>query len=193
MEGTDQDLLLRISLGEQEAFKCLFKRYRNKLFAYIFKITKSRESSEEIVIDVFMKLWQSHEILAEINHFPSFIFQVARNKAYDFLRVAAKDLVLQELLWDEIDAASESRTDDKILVAELQENLKLVIGKLSPQRQIVFRMSREQHLTYDQIASQLGLSKSTVKNHITDALRFVRERIGANMDLVIIALLFAKK
>ncbi|EDM37761.1 RNA polymerase ECF-type sigma factor [Pedobacter sp. BAL39] len=193
MEETDKDLLLRISLGEDEAFERLFRRYRSQIFNYLFKISKSRESSEEMVTDVFVKLWQSREILNEINNFPSFIFQVARNKAYDFLRMAAKDRVLEELIWNEINAESDSRTDGKILFEELQQHLDHAISKLSPQRQVVFRMSREQHLTHDQIATHLSLSKSTVKNHMIDALRFVREHMKSSMELVILLFLFMKE
>lgn len=193
MDVTDQNLLLRISQDDEDAFKSLFKKYRDKLFAYIFKITKSRESSEEIVIDVFMKLWQSREIVAEINNFPSFIFLVARNKAYDFLRLAAKDLVLQELLWDEIEVASGHSSDEKIMLDELQEKVDQAVSKLSPQRKSVFLLSREQHMTHDQIAAHLNLSKSTVKNHMIDALRFIRGHLNDNMDLVIMGLMFFKK
>lgn len=193
MEATDHNLLLLISQNDEDSFKDLFKKYRDKLFSYILKITKSREASEEIVMDVFMKLWQSREVLAEISNFPSFVFLVARNKSYDFLRSAAKDNVLKELLWNEIEAASDSRSDEKILLTELQQKLDKAVERLSPQRQSVFRLSREQHMTYDQIATHLNLSKSTVKNHMIDALRFVRQHLGPNLDLVIIGLIFFKK
>jgi RNA polymerase sigma-70 factor (family 1) len=193
MDKSYHHLLLLISQNNEDAFKCLFKQERNKLFQYIFKITKSREASEEIVMDVFMKLWMSRQILTEIQHFPSFFFHIARNKALDFLRRAAKDHVLQELIWDEIQAVSDNRTDEKLLCDELHQELNVAINKLSPQRQIVFKLSREQHMTHDQIAAHLNLSKSTVKNHMIDALRSVKQHLGHNLDLVLLGIILFKK
>ena len=193
METPYHHLLLLISQDDEDAFKSLFKQERNRLFLFIVKITKSREASEEIVMDVFMKLWLSRQILPEVNHFPSFIFQVAKNKALDFLRKAAKDKVLQELVWDEIQAVSDSRSDEDLRCKELQAEMDTAVNKLSPQRQAVFRLSREQHMTHDQIATHLNLSKNTVKNHMIDALRLIRQHIGPSLDLVILGMILLKK
>lgn len=193
MEQSDQDLLLLISQDDEEAFKCLFRRYRAKLFAYIFKVTKSRETAEEIVMDVFIKLWQSREILMEVENFPSFIFMIARNKSYDFLRMVAKDQVLKELIHGEIEAESDSRSDEKVILDELQNKLDSAVELLSPQRKSVFRLSREQHMTHDQIAAHLNISKGTVKNHMIDSLRFIRQHLNANLDLIIAGVIFFKK
>lgn len=193
MDRSDQNLLMLVGQGDEQAFKCLFSNHRDKLFAYLLKVTKSRETAEEIVMDVFLKLWQSRDILSEIQNFPSFIFLVARNKAYDFLRTASKDLVLKDLLWDEIEMASSSRTDERIVLSELQSKLDNAVSKLSPQRQSVFRLSREEHLTHDQIAARLKISKSTVKNHMIDSLRFIREHLDTNLDLILLCVILFKK
>lgn len=193
MERNDHELLLSVCANNEEAFKILFTRYRDRLFVYLLKITKSREASEEMVMDVFLKIWQIREKLNEIEDFPSFIFLVARNKAVDFLRLAAKDRVLRDLIWEEIETPSDRLSDDNLIATQLREKIETVIGRLSPQRQIVFRLSREQQLSYGQIASHLRLSKSTVKNHMLDSLQFLRRHLSAHMELILIILLLFKK
>ncbi|WP_316811810.1 RNA polymerase sigma-70 factor [Pedobacter heparinus] len=177
MKLIDEDLLLAISKGDEEAFKCLFRMHRDQLFAYIFKITKSRETAEEIVMDVFLKIWESAAVLTEIKNFQAFLFHIAKNKALDFLRMAAKDRVLVELLSDQINTPASDQPDDRLLLNELKSDIDKVVARLSPQRKSVFRLSREQHMTYDQIASHLQLSKSTVKNHMLDSLHFIRHHL----------------
>ncbi len=181
----DKDLkavLARISQGDELAFKALFNSYRDRLFNYIFKITKSRETTEELVMDVFFKLWEGRALITEIDNFPSFVFLIARNKAIDFLRKVAKDPVLQDLIREEIQLFSHIRADEKVIIGELYEHINQVVSKLPSQRQLVFKLSREEHLNYDQIAKHLNLSKSTIKNHMVHALQFMREHINANLD-----------
>ncbi|UKT65954.1 RNA polymerase sigma-70 factor [Pedobacter mucosus] len=179
METIDTSLLLLISRGDELAFKELFRIYRDRLFNYIFKITKSRETAEEIAMDVFLKLWECRTSVVEIKNFPSFVFLIARNKSIDFLREAAKNPVLQELVWEEIQVLSDERSDGKVIVNELQDKVNRAIKYLSPQRQTVFRLSREENMSYDQIAKHLQLSKSTIKNHMLDSLKFIRTHLGA--------------
>lgn len=193
METIDNSLLILISHGDEQAFKELFRIYRDRLFNYILKITKSRETAEEIVMDVFLKLWDGRALIREIENFPSFVFLMARNKSIDFLRTAAKDRILQELIWNEIQVLSDVRSDERVIISELEEEVNRVVNQLSPQRQAVFRLSREEHMTYDQIAKHLKLSKSTIKNHMIDSLRFIRTHLTTKMDVIIIVFLFIKK
>ncbi len=80
----DKELLLKIAEGDQVAFSVLFEQYRNQLFTYLLKITKSAETSEEIVLDVFLKIWHGKEAIVEIENIEAFLFRVAHNKAIDF-------------------------------------------------------------------------------------------------------------
>jgi RNA polymerase sigma factor (sigma-70 family) len=95
MKSEEHSLLVLIAEGNEKAFRMLFKNHRAKLFNYIFKLTKSRVAAEEIVMDVFLKLWEGRSLLSELDNFNAFLFAIARNKAYDFLRKAYKDRVLR--------------------------------------------------------------------------------------------------
>lgn len=184
MNSEEHSLLVLIAEGNENAFKALFKNHRAKIFNYIFRLTKSRVAAEEMVMDVFLKLWEGRALLAELDNFNAFLFAMARNKAYDFLRKAAKDRVLRELIWEEIQIASELRTDQKLILDEMERDYQYAIQKLSPQRQSVFKLSREEHMTYDQIAEHLQLSKSTIKNHILDSLKAIRSHMHQHNNLL---------
>src|SRR5690625_5093945 len=107
----DRQLLQRIAEGNQKAFDLLFERYRDRLFHYLFKITKSRETAEEMVLDVFVKIWQK-KTLTEVDHFEAFLFRVARNKAVDYLRSVQRDKRRRAVLWNALQEREATETAD---------------------------------------------------------------------------------
>lgn len=187
----EKEWLRQIAASDQKAFNALFASYRDRLFAYLFKITKSRETSEEIVLDVFLKIWMGRTILEEINNIEAFLFRVARNKAVDFLRLTQKSKLQQLELWDRIqELASSDQADFKTLLAETNAQFERVVNKLSPQRKRVFQLSHEQDLNFDQIAKRLNLSRYTVRNHLAASLEFIRAHLDTDLGTVTLLILF---
>lgn len=187
----EKALFQQIAEGNEKAFKIIFDTYRSRLFYYISRFVKSDRVAEELVMDVFMKIWLGRELVTQIENFDAFLFRVAHNKSIDFLRSAAKDARLHELLWDEIQIAASTQADTSLLVQEYEEKIREAIALLSPQRRKVYQLSRQNDLTHDQIANQLYISKSTVNNHIVEAQRFIRNYLSKNFDLAFILLLLA--
>ena len=170
---TDALLLMQIKEGDEKAFQLLFERYRNRLFTYLFRITKSKEAAEEMVLDVFLKIWLGRSIITEIQYFEGFLFRIAHNKAIDFLRIVAP--AKQETLWASMQETPASETADQGLdLKRAQQTIHEAVERLPGQQQKVFVLSREQGLTYDQIAEKLHLSRHTVRNHMSAALEFIR-------------------
>lgn len=188
----DKDLLQQITGGNEKAFKILFDTYSHRLFRYISGIVKSEQVAEELVLDVFMKIWLGKELIVQIENFDAFLFRVAHNKSIDFLRKAANDAALKELLWKRINNTETDLADNLVILREYEEKLREAIGLLSPQRKKVYSLSRELDMTHDQIAERLGISKATVNNHIVEAQRFIRNYLTKNMDLVILLLIAGK-
>lgn len=178
---TDQELLEQIAASDQKAFDLLFGRYRNRLFSYLLKVTKSRETAEEIVLDVFLKIWQGRSLLNEIDNFEAFLFRIARNKALDFLRWTQKRQTAQIELWNRMqeDSIAES-ADNKLLLRHTEEAIQYAVKQLSPQRKMVFQLSREHGLTYEQIAERMHISSHTVRNHLAASLQFIRSHLATN-------------
>lgn len=180
---TEKELLVQVSEGDEKAFKDLFAIYYEQLYHYIFGFIKSKQVSEELVMDVFLKIWLGRDLITQIEKFDAFLFRVAHNKSIDFLRSAARDPEFKDLLWESIQLANNVEPDSSILMQEYEIKLREAVSLLSPQRKKVYQMSREQDMTHDQIAAQLNLSKSTINNHIVEAQRFIRTYLSKNFDI----------
>lgn len=190
----DEQLLLQnISRGDEASFNIIFSQYRDRLFAYLFTVTKSKETAEEIVLDVFMKLWLGREIVTEIQNLQSFLYRVAHNKAIDFLRSAQRNPVQQNELWDAIQSSAGEASSDHLLHRHNAEAaLNDAMEQLSPMRQKVFQLSREEGMSYDEIADHLNLSRNTVRNHVAASLEFIRKYLQSQgYDIAVMAFAFA--
>ncbi len=188
----DNELLYQVAAGNELAFKTLFDTYRSRLFFYISRFVKSETVAEELVMDVFMKIWVGRELVVQIENFDAFLFRIAHNKSIDFLRSAAKDHRLKELLFEKIQAASAEKADTFVLVHEYEEKIREAISLLPPQRRKIYLLSREQDCTHDQIAEQLNISKSTVNNQLVEAQRFIRNFLSKHIELATVILIAGK-
>ncbi|HWB92503.1 MAG TPA: RNA polymerase sigma-70 factor [Puia sp.] len=183
-------LLQQIAERDEIAFRTLFDIYKDRLYHYIHGMIKSREAAEEIVMDVFLKIWLGKELVNQIENFDAFLFRVAYNKSIDFLRSAARDRGLRDLLWEEMQLAGGLNADSPILTREYEVKLREAIQQLTPQRRLVYEMSREKGLSHLNIARKLQLSKHTVSNHIVEAQRFIRSYLIRHMDLALLMVIF---
>jgi len=179
-------LLQQIAKGDAGAFKTIFDTYRSRLHFYIFSFVKSNQVAEELVMDVFMKLWTGREMVIQIKNFDGFLFRVAHNKTIDFLRSVAKDPDFRELLWEEMQIGADTGADNALIIHEYEEKVREAIALLSPQRKKVYQLSREMDLTHEEIAVQLNLSKSTVNNHLVEARQFIRQYLVNRFDLAML-------
>jgi len=184
-----QLLLRQIADRNEQAFRQLFDQYRDRLFQYIFSIVKSKEVTEELVMDVFLKLWLGKEVVNQIENFDAFLFRVAYNKSIDFLRKAARDGQFRDLLWNDTQLAGGAGADQQVITREYEKALREALLKLSPQRRLVYYLSREKGFSHLDIARQLQLSKHTISNHIVESQRFIRSYLIRQLDIVALFLL----
>ncbi|MFT4093693.1 MAG: RNA polymerase sigma-70 factor [Niabella sp.] len=187
----DEALLSLIAQGDEKAFATLFERYRNTLYNYLIKITKTKETAEEMVLDVFLKIWTAKAALEEISHFEAFLFRVAHNQAIDFLRQSQRSKQAQAVIWADMQYLRAAMADEKLLKADTEQAIKEAVSQLSPQRQEVFRLSREEYLSYDEIAERLQLSRFTVRNHLSAALQFIRSHLDNGPELAVLLVLLS--
>lgn len=184
----EKELLLRVARGDEGAFKVVFDLFQPRLTYYIEGIVKLKEVAEEVVTDVFLKLWTGRELVSEIENLNAFLFKIAYHKSIDFLRSAHKDRQLVHLLAEHAELAGHQEADERILQQQLEQKLREAIGLLSPQRKLVYIMSRERGLSQQQIAEQLALSPKTVNNHIVESQRFIRKYLAQHVDLCVLLL-----
>lgn len=191
----DEKLLLKnIAEGDETSFRILFNRYHKKLYNHLFDITKSKEVAEELVTDIFVKIWSGRELVLEIRDVEAFLKKVGYNKSMDFFRVAARNAKLQKAIEREMGYASEAPADVRLYDVELKQILQKAAMQLSPQRRLVFTLSREENLTHDQIAKKLNLSRNTVKNHMVEAIKSIKNYLKANdVDAYLLLAIFLAK
>ncbi|HWK07432.1 MAG TPA: RNA polymerase sigma-70 factor [Puia sp.] len=178
----EKELLLLASGGDRIAFTRLYAQYLDHLYKYIFLFTKSPETSEEIIQEVFISIWEHRERLAQVNSFQSYLFRAARNKAVDYTRRRqVEERVLAGYLSEkkETPETPGEAFDYKAYYHLVQE----AIDKLPPRRQMIFRMNTEKGLSHDEIARELDISKSAVKNQLYEAYDFVRGYLSQNGEV----------
>lgn len=189
----DDTLLHLINNGDESAFNHLFERYRNRLYSYLLKATKSKETAEEATLDVFLKIWNARNILPEIANFEMFLFRVVHNKAIDYIRRAKASPLIQQEIWSDLEKLADTNTaDQKLLNTDTEIAINTAIDHLPPQRKEAFRLSREEFLSYDQIAERMNISRNTVRNHISAALQFIRGHLDNGAEIASIIMLTSK-
>jgi len=171
-EGT---LLREAAGGSESAFTELFHYYKDKLYSFLLRLTESPEMAEDVIQDIFLKLWKSRAGLTGIDNFGSYIFRMAQNQCLThFKRVARETLILAELQRE----ATVPDTENTEALRAMQQKLEAVVAQLPPQQRLIYTLSREQGLKHEEIARRLAISPSTVKNHMIQALSSIRKELA---------------
>lgn len=177
----------------KDDFNEMFHNYKGRIYAYTLAISKSPYAAEEITQEIFIKLWIGRHKLEEIRNLDGYIFKIAKNLSLNYLRkVAYNEKMSTELI--RIAAKDGTTTDSKVSLSVYNQLIDDAVNSLSPQRRLVYKMSREDELSYDEIADQLQLSKNTVKNHHLTAVGMIRTFLiknGISSAVVIYLLLKA--
>lgn len=166
-----------MAAGDQAAFSQLFARYRAQLFQFTFEMTKSAADAEDIVQEIFAKIWIHRERIAALGHASSYIYTMARNQTFDFLRKVARDEASVRQNWKQMQAGP-ADGEDILRNKENSEILRQALARVPEPKQRIFRMSREEGLTHTQIAGKLGLSRSRVKNVIVEMHKLISQHLS---------------
>ncbi len=166
-------LLEKISQGDEYAFRQIFDLYKTKIYTFIVNFTHSKADAEEILQDTFLTLWQNRYTLTDIDHPRNYIYTVVRNKTYHYLKQASKSEKMLREIWANVKQDC-NQTEDTLHFHESNKLIQDALRMLSDQKQRIFRMSRYDGLSHEQIAAETGLSKSRVKNIIVEVLKFIK-------------------
>lgn len=165
----DQNLVAKLKAGDERAFQQLFEKHHKDIFRYAYSLIKSREHAQEIVQDVFIKVWVKRETLKPNLSFKSFLFTIAKNLSFNFLVKASRDLRLrQEVFYTK--TVSYSPVENYMLNTEYELLKQQAINKLPAKRRRIFEMSRNEGKSYNDISTELGITTQTVKNQMSQAL-----------------------
>lgn len=179
----EQELLKSIAQGDEAAFARLFDAWRDKLFFFTLRITQSHQQAEDLVQDVFLKLWLNRSSLGGIENFRAWLYRVIQNQAISGLRrMALETSVLAKLKKENI--GSGEPADEILLQKQLQQKLHEAINQLPPRQKEIYTLTRIDGLKQEEVASRLNISISTVQNHMTEALRRLRLILGKDYSVV---------
>lgn len=181
----ENKLLFELSQGNEIAFTNLYNRYKNVVYSSAFKITKSKTLSEEVVQDVFMKIWLKREELKDIADFESYLFISGRNHIFNMIKkIAREDIFKNDLKNTD---SSFNATDSFLKDEQYDILLSQILLKLPPQQQKIYQMAKIEGLSYQKIAEILDISPLTVKKHMAQALKLIRVQLGRHINLIIIS------
>lgn len=191
-ERMDDDYLksLLVSLKQscEPSFNCIYNYYAKPLYKKVNSIIKDEAKSEEIIQDLFIKVWQKREEIDPNRSFKSFLYTIASNLAYDYLRKVACDKRLtSQLLLNATDCYLHIEEDINLKEAELK--LKEAIDNLPYQQKQVFTLCKLEGKSYDETSMILGIATSTVNSHMVKSSRHVKAYLQKHLDFTLALLI----
>jgi len=170
-------LFCRLADGDEEAFRQLFHHYNKLLQPFVVKLTRSPLAAEEVLQEVFLKIWAHRKRLARVDNPKAYIIRIVSNESMDYLHAQAKhERLAKEMLHTQIGEAPSP--EQSFFHRETEQRLQQAIEQLPNSCRQIYRMSREQYKRIPEIASELNLSHSTVKNQLVKALKTLRLHLG---------------
>ncbi len=172
----EKELLAKVARGDEAAFTKLFYAYHNKLGRFIIQLTGSHEMAEEIVQDIFMKIWTKRQTLITIERFDAYLYILSRNHTFNCLRQLAKDHLKKEKVIERLNKSGIAQ--EEVVSSEYYMLIDQAVEKLPPQQQKAYILSRRECLKYEEIAQQMNLSKETVKKYLKLATRSIKNYVS---------------
>lgn len=190
----EHELVKSVSRGNKKGFEILYRTYYKRSCVYAYTFVSQYDVAEDIVGDVFLRLWERRETLNITDSVSSYLFQSVKNSCINYLtREKSKKQTVSENEINLLNLKINYPVSDKyplmdLIGQELEAKIKLEIEKLPDQCKEIFYLSRFEELSHKEIAHQLGISENTVKVQIYRAL--IKLRIGLKPYLPIILLQF---
>lgn len=182
-------LALRIKLGDEQAFELLYRKFYTRLCLFTNKFLKDPRIAQEIVQDVFAKIWEGREDINPEDSIIAYLFKIAQNLSINTLRrkkVESKYIEIYKLVY--IDHM-EFSVLESLLARELEENISDSIARLPLQCRKIFELSRTEGLKYKEIANTLNISVKTVEAQMSKAFRSLRIELSEFLSIILIVLI----
>lgn len=179
---SEQYLLTKISEGDEGAFTDLFDHYRDGLYSLVWSITGSLQIAEDIVQEVFLKIWLRRTELVNIENFKGYLVVVAKRTIFNELRKTGRLKEREGSFAEDLQMARYDDLVDQLQEKDYQKILHQGMKELSPQQIQVFQLIKLDGLSRDAVADQLGLSPETVKKHLERAMKNLRAYLLTHLD-----------
>ncbi|GHE31443.1 RNA polymerase sigma factor [Sphingobacterium griseoflavum] len=186
----DRLALLQLKEGNYLAFKAVYDHYAPPLLNFIYKIVKDIDLAQDILQLTFVKVWKSHAQIDMERSFDAYLFQIASYSSIDLLRQVAQNERKKEKLKEQAEEFSLS-VEEAFLLKEQHLIIDQILSQLPPQRRAIFRLCKLEGYSYQEAATELGVSVSTVSNQLVSALKTLRQTLnGRAKNIIIISYLY---
>ena len=182
----EKELLQQVSQGDRDAFRRLYTGYFGHVQRYIYLFEPSRDNLDELTQDVFVRVWEKRGHLGEVESFKDYLFFIARNVVFNYLRGLKVQKKIREL--EGLDGTGVYETEELVLFRQYYRIALEAMEKLPPGRRKVLKMSIDDGLSLDEIAAELKISRAGVKKQLYAATAFVRKYLQEHGEIT--ALLF---
>ena len=184
----ERQLVIQLKDGNQASYKVLYDKYAPMLFAFSRKYLQTQEDAEEIVQEVFLRIWEKKENIDEYQSFSSYVIQAAKYRIYNgFRKKVNEQAYLDFLIY--ADDSSRNFTELDVNYHAAKKKAESAIMAMPPKRQEIFRLSREDGLKNREIAVKLQISIKTVENQMGLALKFLKDELNEYQMLIFLFLL----
>lgn len=188
----EDELLVLLRQGNQRAFHRIYDRYKIELGLRILRMVKSEELAEELLQDLFMRLWQQREQIDIEKSLGAYLYRVAKNMVVDLLRRAAKEQQIHQQI---IAASTElyRHVEESLFAKENEAILRQAIDQLPPQRKKIFVHCKLEGLSYKEVAELYHISTTTVNDHIQKSMHSIKQyllkRPGLQLSILLAIIL----
>lgn len=178
--ATEKGYIEAVSKGDEQAFESLFLHYFPRIKGFISGILQNEEEAEDISQDIFVSMWQNKDRLTGIENLNAYLFRIAKNTVFRHIErsLLFRDYQQQQAERSSFSSANNETIEEEIYAKELEYLISVAVEKMPSQRKQIYKMSRMEGLSNDEIAERLVISKRTVENHLTLALADIRKLIG---------------
>ncbi len=178
------ELLIRLQYGDYSAFEIIYSTYKKKIAGNLYRLLKSWDLTEDILQELFIKVWQNRSTLNTNKKFESYLFTIASNLVNDHFRRVAKDQRLSAELWDRLSEIHHPFNEDNGVAAD--QELYRNIDQLPAQRKKIFVMCKIEGKSYSEVSRLLNISEAAVNDHITKANRFLKSNYDKAIPFAIV-------
>lgn len=186
--SNEPDLLRQLRQGNVDAYLQLYDKYNTLVYGWVLRFVKVPAYTEDIVQDVFLKIWEIRSQLNPEQSFPAYLYKISRNKTFTFLKKNASDEKTRLQIMQRLSEMVESPYH-QALWNQYQQILDMAVKQLPYQRQRVFKLCRQEGKSYEEAAAELGISRNTVKEHMVAALKDIKTYFYRHGDLSLAILL----
>lgn len=181
-ESALQGIKEKVAKGDQHAFRELFNFFSKKLTQFANSIVKSNEAAREIVDEVFIKIWRNKESISSIQNLRVYLYTATKNTSLNYLSSRARENLTESFDFFSIEISDEQSPEKTLINSELLKKIHEAIDSLPPRCKMVFKLVREDGLSYREVAQILNISSKTVDAQMVIAVRQISDKVRPDFD-----------